>query len=63
MTILKIGIGKTYNIGNYQSLRLDVGIEAEFDYAGVLIDDLEFADIYKRTKELLSKMEKDQGVS
>lgn len=63
MTILKIGIGKTYNIGNYQSLRLDVGIEAEFDYAGVLIDDLEFADVYKRTKKLLSKMEKDQGVS
>lgn len=29
MEKLKVSIGKTYNLGNYQSLRLDVGLEVE----------------------------------
>ena len=29
MERLKVSIGKTYNIGNYESVRLDVGLEAD----------------------------------
>ncbi len=28
---IKLAVGKTYNTGNYQSLRLDVGIEADVE--------------------------------
>jgi hypothetical protein len=28
-TKIKVSIGRTYNVGNYESLRLDVGIEEE----------------------------------
>lgn len=31
MERLKISIGKTYNLGNYESLRLDVGLEVEHE--------------------------------
>ena len=29
MDRVKVSIGRTYNIGNYESLRLDVGIEED----------------------------------
>ena len=28
---LKLSIGRTYNLGNYESLRLDVGLEREVE--------------------------------
>ena len=28
---LKVNVGRTYNTGNYESLRVDVGLEADFD--------------------------------
>jgi len=61
MSKVKVSIGRTYNTGNYQSLRLDVGLEDEYvdDY-----DESSFvADMYESCIEYLAKMEKDQGVS
>ena len=61
MSKVKVSIGRTYNTGNYQSLRLDVGLE---DECGLIDDEKELVeDMYKNCKEYLAKMEKDQGVS
>lgn len=30
---IKVSIGRTYNIGNYESMRLDVGLEVDSDGA------------------------------
>jgi len=61
MSKVKVSIGRTYNTGNYQSLRLDVGLEDECvneDNERELVEAL-----YKSCIEYLAKMEKDQGVS
>ena len=61
MSKVKVSIGRTYNTGNYQSLRLDVGLEDECvdDY-----DESLFVDkMYESCLEYLAKMERDQGVS
>lgn len=60
MTILKVSIGRTYNTGNYTSLRLDVGLETEL--IGEL-EDGDFDTLYSDVKSFLAKAEKDQGVS
>ena len=31
MNRLKLSIGRTYNLGNYESLRLDVGLERDVE--------------------------------
>ena len=62
MSKVKVSIGRTYNTGNYQSLRLDVGLEDECennDYEESLFVD----KMYESCIEYLAKMEKDQGVS
>lgn len=51
----KISIGRTYNLGNYESLRLDVGFEDESSRS--------WLDVYDDCKEVIEKMEADQGVS
>lgn len=50
----KISIGRTYNLGNYESLRLDVGLEDEASRS--------WLDVYQDCKVILEKMEEDQGV-
>ena len=55
MKTLKIAIGKTYNLGNYQSLRLDVGLET--DEEGRL-----FVDLYDEAQSYLKVLEKANGV-
>jgi len=50
----KISVGRTYNLGNYESLRLDVGFEDETARS--------WLDIYQDCLECLSKMETDQGI-
>jgi len=50
----KISIGRTYNLGNYESLRLDVGFEDESSRS--------WLDVYEDCKEVLGKMEQDQNV-
>ena len=50
----KISIGRTYNLGNYESLRLDVGLEDESSRSWI--------DVYADCKEILGKMEQDQGI-
>lgn len=66
MEKLKVSIGKTYNLGNYESLRLDVGLEVEFD---ALIIDTQarkesiFVDTHNEVLNMLERMEKLQNVS
>jgi hypothetical protein len=62
MSKIKVSIGRTYNLGNYNSLRLDVGLEDQLEYNDKVVNDYDFDAIYSRLKELLSKMEKDNGV-
>lgn len=50
----KISIGRTYNLGNYESLRLDVGFEDESSRS--------WLDVYEDCKEVIGKMEADQNV-
>ena len=50
----KISIGRTYNLGNYESLRLDVGFEDESSRS--------WLDVYQDCKDVLAKMEEDQNV-
>lgn len=59
MTVLKVSIGRTYNTGNYTSLRLDVGLEMEV--IGEL-EDGDFDALYEDVKGFLAKAEKDQGI-
>lgn len=63
MTKLKMSIGRTYNLGNYESLRLDVGIEDELsEFHERIVNPIDCEAIYGRLKELLASMEKDQGI-
>ena len=50
----KISIGRTYNLGNYESLRLDVGFEDESSRS--------WLDVYEDCKQVIAKMEQDQNV-
>lgn len=58
MERLKVNIGKTYNLGNYESLRLEVGLEVDCDPASNEI----FESCYRDIKEMLSKLETDNNV-
>ena len=61
MEKLKVSIGKTYNLGNYESLRLDVGLEVdcmEYD-PGVDV----FEVIHKDVKGMLSKLEEKHHIA
>lgn len=58
MERIKISIGKTYNLGNYESLRLDVGIELEEEE----VSDLTVKAIKEDVETMLSKLEKEHGV-
>lgn len=50
----KISIGRTYNLGNYESLRLDVGFEDESSRS--------WLDVYQDCKDVIAEMERDQNV-
>jgi hypothetical protein len=59
---MKVSMGKTYNIGNYESVRLDVGLEEDFDptadYPG---GDL-FTFMMRNTAEMLARLEEHHKV-
>jgi len=55
MKTLKISIGKTYNLGNYQSLRLDVGLETD--------EERTFYDISTEVEDRLLELERQHGVT
>ena len=50
----KISMGRTYNLGNYESLRLDVGFEDESGRS--------WLELYQDCKVCLGEMEEDQNV-
>lgn len=49
-------IGRTYNLGNYESLRMEIGFESSGD------DELDEGELYQMCKETLTAWEKDQDV-
>lgn len=50
-----VSIGRTYNLGNYESLRMDIGFETD-DPA---VDE---GELYKACKEVLATWERDQEI-
>lgn len=50
-----VSIGRTYNLGNYESLRMDIGFES--DDPG-----LDEGELYRACKETLRAWERDQDV-
>lgn len=53
---IKVEIGRTYNLGNFESLRMDIGLES--DDPGVTEGDL-----YQECKKILKAWERDQLVA
>ena len=49
MDKLKISLGKTYNLGNYESLRVDVGIEKFVEFA----DEKAKHELYEEVLDLM----------
>jgi hypothetical protein len=50
-----VSLGKTYNLGNFESLRMDIGFESD----DPTVDE---GELYKACKETLASWEKDQGI-
>lgn len=50
-----VSIGRTYNMGNFESLRMDIGLESD----DPTVDE---GELYAECKEILSTWERDQGV-
>ena len=59
MTKLKISIGKTYNTGNYTSIRLDVGLERDVEE----VDGESVSEMKNEIKTILEEMEREYDVS
>ena len=53
---IKVSIGRTYNTGNYESLRLDVGLEIDIPKGTDSNTDL-FEDVTKEVQSYLSQLE------
>lgn len=49
-----VGLGRTYNAGNYQSVRIDVSVQGD--------ENEDWYSVHLRTKEALIGIEKDMGV-
>ena len=58
MERLKISIGKTYNLGDYKSARLDVGLETDFE----IVDEETFSDMLAEVEDLFDTAEKKRGL-
>ena len=52
---ISVSIGRTYNLGNYESLRMELGFESD-DPA------TDEGELYKACKDTLEAWEKDQDV-
>lgn len=50
-----VSLGKTYNLGNFESLRMDIGFESDDP-------SLDEGELYQTCKETLASWEKDQGI-
>jgi hypothetical protein len=48
-------IGRTYNMGNFESLRMEIGFESD----DPTVDE---GELYQACKETLATWEKDQGI-
>lgn len=60
-----VRIGRTYNIGNYESVRIDVGCELEHKDGAAAADTVELADEFceNAMKHLEHKWGADNGAS
>lgn len=67
---IRVSIGRTYNVGNYESVRLDISEEREYDEPGKFLEGNITADtvedatlaIAKSCKKSLSNLEYQQKV-
>ena len=57
MERIKVSIGKTYNMGNYESLRLDVGLERDIVDAADLVRAFRVAK--GEVRKMLSELEEE----
>lgn len=53
---ITVAIGRTYNLGNFESLRFDIGLE---DEASPEVDE---GTLYQECKSILAAWERDQRV-
>jgi len=59
MSKIKVSLGKTYNLGNYESLRIDIGVEEEVDG---LVTEAVRKEVVKKVTEFVVKTAKELGV-
>jgi hypothetical protein len=60
---IKVSVGRTYNIGNYTSVRLDVGIEKDIPDPQEEVElDSELMSAYFDMERVLEKMEREAKV-
>ena len=57
---VKVSLGKTYNLGSYESMRLDVGIEADVPDSTNLTNTFNFCMLW--TIERLRELEKEHNL-
>jgi hypothetical protein len=60
MERIKISIGRTYNLGNYESFRLDVGSERDV-LDGTPVDEAA-EQLFKECATALQKLEEQEGL-
>jgi hypothetical protein len=60
---IKVSVGRTYNTGNYTSVRLDVGIEKDIPDPQEEVElDSELMSAYFDMERVLEKMEREAKV-
>ena len=57
---VKLSLGKTYNLGSYESMRLDVGIEADVPGSTNLTNTFNFCMLW--AAERLKELEKEHNL-